>query len=313
MSRSQPAIASGRAARWSRRRGSTGRVVQVGAQCRSAPYVAAAIEYLQSGKLGEIHFVKVFNSKPRSRIGNPPDQPVPAGVDYDMWLGPAPLRPFNENHFHAWNWFWVYSGGDLINDGVHQLDLARWCISRSHPRSVFHRRPSLLQGCTGHARYANRHLGLRRPDHDVRAIALESVSAEDADEPARYRRPAELALQRHPRGDIRQQAVDDARRHGDGWEVFDGDFKSVAHQFGRQANDEHVANFVDCIRSRKTPNADIEELHYSTLLCHYGNISYRLGRKLVIDPGTEAFVRDDEANRLVERTYRQPWVVPEFV
>ena len=114
-----------------------GRVVQVGAQCRSAPYAAAAIEYLKSGKLGEIHLVKVFNSKPRSRIGSPPDQPVPAGVDYDMWLGPAPMRPFNENHFHAWNWFWIYSGGDLVNDGVHQLDLARWCIGRSHPRSVY--------------------------------------------------------------------------------------------------------------------------------------------------------------------------------
>jgi len=113
------------------------RVVQVGAQCRSAPYVAAAREYLQSGKLGEVHFVKVFNSKPRSSIGNLPDKPVPAGVDYDMWLGPAPMRPFNENHFHyAWHWFWNYAGGDISNDGVHQIDLARLCIGRTHPNSV---------------------------------------------------------------------------------------------------------------------------------------------------------------------------------
>ncbi len=85
------------------------------------------------------------------------------------------------------------------------------------------------------------------------------------------------------------------------------------HHFGRQSNDEHVANFLDCIRSRKRPNADIEELHYSTLLCHYGNIAYRLGRKLKIDRETDGFSNDEEANGLVKRTYRKPWVVPEIV
>lgn len=102
-------------------------------------------------------------------------------------------------------------------------------------------------------------------------------------------------------------------RHGDGWQVFDADGKAVAQSYGRQANDEHIANFLECLRSRQLPNGDVEELHLSTLLCHYGNISYRLGRKLKIDPKTEGFVNDAEANRLVKRQYRPPWVVPEKV
>ncbi len=248
-------------------------------------YVTAAIEYLKSGKLGEIHLVKVFNSKPRSRIGNPPDQPVPAGVDYDMWLGPAPMRPFNENHFHAWNWFWTYSGGDLVNDGVHQLDLTRWCTGRSHPRSVY---------STGGLHFFKD--AQDTPDTQIVTWDYDGLTMtfeQSLWSPYQQKTPMNLrdrdVLPKWPFNGTRVEIYGSKQwmmlgRHGDGWEVFDGDFKSVAHQFGRQANDEHVANFVDCIRSRKAPNADIEELHYSTLLCHYGNISYRLGRKLTIDP-----------------------------
>jgi len=102
-------------------------------------------------------------------------------------------------------------------------------------------------------------------------------------------------------------------RYGDGWQVFGADGKSVTQSYGRQANDEHIANFIDCIRSRQLPNGDVEELHLSTLLCHDGNISDRLGRKLKIDPQSEGFIGDAEANRLVKRQYRPPWMVPENV
>jgi predicted dehydrogenase len=114
-----------------------GRVVQVGAQNRSSDNCYEALEYLKNPDFGDIHFVKVFNSKQRVDIGRKPDTETPPGVDYDMWLGPAPLRPFNENHFHyAWHWFWVYSGGDIINDGIHQIDIARWAIGRKYPKAV---------------------------------------------------------------------------------------------------------------------------------------------------------------------------------
>ena len=104
-------------------------------------------------------------------------------------------------------------------------------------------------------------------------------------------------------------------RHGGGWEVFDPDGKSVKVYHGNfsESNTAHVTNYIDCIRSRVQPNGDIEKLHLSTLLCHYGNIAYRVGRKLHIDPATEGFVDDADANALVKRTYREPWVVPDVV
>jgi predicted dehydrogenase len=291
------------------------RVVQVGAQNRSAPYVQAAVEYLRSGKLGEIHFVKVFNSKPRSSIGNLPDKPVPPGVDYAMWLGPAPMRPFNENHFHySWHWFWVYSGGDIINDGVHQVDMARWCIDRPYPKSVY---------STGGIHFFKD--AQETPDTHVVAWDYDGLTMlfeQTLWTPYQQKTPFNLrdrdVLPKWPFSGTRVEVYGSRQwmmlgRHGDGWEVYDGDFKTVAFQYGRQANDLHFANFLDCIRTRQRPNADIEHLHLSTLLCHYGNIAYRTGRKLFIDPKTEGFVNDAEANRLVKRAYRKPWVVPEKV
>ena len=103
-------------------------------------------------------------------------------------------------------------------------------------------------------------------------------------------------------------------RHSGGWQVWGPDWKGEPFEYGREANQEHQDNFVDCIRTRKRPNADIEEGHLSTLLCHLGNISYRVGnRRLLFDSKTEMFINDDEANRLVKRTYREPWAVPEKV
>jgi len=109
------------------------RIVQMGDQTRSAPYAQAGIEYIRSGKLGDVHLVRVLNMKLRPSIGHKPDGPVPAGVDYDMWLGQAPARPFNPNRFHyAWHWFWEYSGGRIINDGIDEIDLARWVVGQDY-------------------------------------------------------------------------------------------------------------------------------------------------------------------------------------
>ncbi len=291
------------------------RVVQVGTQCRSASYVQGAIEYIKSGQLGEVHFVRVLNSKPRSSIGKQSNKPVPAGVDYDRWLGPAPSRPFNENHFHyAWHWFWNYSGGDISNDGVHQIDLARWVIDRAYPKSVY---------STGGIHFfkddqETPDTQVVSWDYDGLTMAFEQTLWTPYQQKTPFNLRDRDELPKWPFSGTRIEIFGSKRwmmlgRHGDGWEVFDKDFRSVAHQYGRQADDLHIGNFVDCIRSRKRPNADIEQAHLSTLLCHYGNIAYRAGRKLVIDPATEGFVGDDEANALVERTYREPYVVPEIV
>ena len=293
-----------------------GRVVQVGAQNRSAPYVMAAVDYVRSGKLGSVHLVKVFNSKPRTTIGKKPDGPVPEGVDYDMWLGPARNRPFNPNHFHYnWHWFWEYSGGDIVNDGVHQIDMARWVIDRPYPGSV----------------YSSGGLHFFKDDQECPDTQIVTWDYDDLTMvfeqaiwvPYQQKTPFNLrdrdVLPKWPFSGTRVEIYGSKNwmmlgRHGDGWEVFDGEFKSIASQYGRQANDEHFANFIECIRSRNRPAADIEQLHLSTLLCQYGNIAHRTGRKLMVDARTEGFKDDPEANRLTRRVaLRSPWIVPETV
>jgi predicted dehydrogenase len=295
------------------------RIVQSGTQNRSAPYVQQAIDYLASGKLGEVHYVKVFDSKPRSSIGKQPDKPIPDGVDYDTWLGPAPSRPFNENHFHyAWHWFWNYSGGDIINDGIHQIDMARWVIDRAYPKSV---------QSTGGIHFF--HDDQETPDthvvawdYDGLTMTFEQTLWTPYQQKTPFNERDQDVLPNWPFSGTRIEIYGSKQwmmlgRHGDGWEVFEQSapnrFHSVAHGYGRQANDRHFANFVDCIRTRTRPNADIEQVHLSTLLCHYANIAYRLGRKLTIDPTSEGFLGDSQADALVKREYRPPFIVPEVV
>jgi predicted dehydrogenase len=293
------------------------RVVQVGTQNRSAEYIHAALEYLQSGSLGDIHWVRILNSKLRERLEPKPDAPAPEGVDYDLWLGPAPERPFNENHFHyQWHWFWDYGGGDLINDGVHQMDLARWLTGQTLPTSV-----SAMGGL--HV------LRDGRETPDTQAVQWEFPNLTMTLEqtlwtPYMKKVAFELreidSLPRWPFAGTHIQICGTRHvmylaRMGGGWQIFDADGESVAIQHGRfaPANTKHMANFVDCIRSRERPAADIEEGHYSTLMGHYGNIAYRVGRRLTIDPETEGFVDDAEANALVKRRYRPPYVIPDQV
>jgi predicted dehydrogenase len=115
-----------------------GRIVQLGTQTRSGPYTFEAIDFLRSGKLGGVHMVRVINMKELAVVPPADDAEPPKGVDYDMWVGPAPLKKFNPSRFHYnWHWRWDYSGGDIINDGIHQLDIARCLVGKDYPRSVF--------------------------------------------------------------------------------------------------------------------------------------------------------------------------------
>lgn len=295
-----------------------GRVVQVGAQNRNNDNVVRAIEYAHSAAFGDIHFVRVLNSKERGAIGKKPDMPAaPEGVDYDKWLGPAPSRAFNENHFHyAWHWFWAYSGGDIINDGVHQIDMARWLIGRKIPKSVVS--AGGIYSFEDDQETPDTHTV--NWDYDGLTMVFEQALW------APYLKKTPLEIRDHdklpnwPFNGTRIEVYGTKQmmflgRHGDGWQAFDADGNSVAGEPGEfsPSNVKHEDDFVNCIRTRKRPQGDIEELHYSTALCHYGNIAYRVGRRLIIDQQTENFVNDDEANALVKRQYREPYVVPENV
>jgi predicted dehydrogenase len=293
------------------------RIVQVGTQNRSAEYCHRALEYVRSKDFGDVHLIRVQNSKLRNTIGRLPETPVPDGIDYDMWLGPAPMRPFNMNHFHYnWHWFWVYSGGDIINDGVHQIDIARWMSGQKYPKSV---------SSTGGIFFYDDDqetpdTHIVNWDFDTMTIIFEQTLWSP------YMKKVETPIREGagypnwPATGTRIEIYGTKQfmflsRHGGGWQALDSDWKLVNEMPGKfsQSNTEHIANFIDCIRTRKRPSADIEEIHISTAWCHYGNIAYRKGRKLHIDAATEGFVDDAEANALLRRTYRAPWVVPEMV
>ncbi|MBX7169067.1 MAG: Gfo/Idh/MocA family oxidoreductase [Pirellulales bacterium] len=296
------------------------RIVQLGTQNRSAPYNHSAKEYLDSGKLGRIHYVKVFNQKSWSNVQPVDDSAVPSTLDYDLWCGPAPQLNFNANYVNAWNHFWRYSGGDIINDGVHQMDLARWMIDRDYPKSVYsiggrYDEPGALET-------PDTQTAIFEYDHLILAFELTLYTPYMIKSDMELRNSQELYPywpQNAERIEIYgSEGLMYLGRHGCGWQVYGRQQKRqpqvVAQDNGPFPDPEHKENFCQSIRSRELPSADIEKGHKSTLLCQLANVSLRLGgEKLVVDPQTETCVGNDRANALLKREYRSPWIVPETV
>jgi predicted dehydrogenase len=295
------------------------RIVQAGTQNRSAPYNIAAKEYIASGKLGTIHMVRVINQKSWPNSPAAADREPPPGLNWNMWTGPAPESKYNENYHRCWNHFWRFSGGDIINDGIHQMDLARWVTGKTYPKSVY---------STG-GRFAEKGV-FESPDTQVAVFQFDDmVMTFELTLYTPYMIKSDQALRDSDMFPYWPQNAERIElygskglmilgRHGCGWQVFDRpkDRKPViaAEQNGPFPDDVHFENFVQSVRNRQRPNADIEEGHRSTLLCQLANISYRLGgQKLLVDPKTESLIDNAEANRLLKREYRPPWVVPDKV
>ncbi|MBM4032720.1 MAG: Gfo/Idh/MocA family oxidoreductase [Planctomycetes bacterium] len=294
-----------------------GRVVQVGLQNRSAPYVRAAVDFLRAGKLGKVHFVRVLNMKTRGALPKRPDTEAPKTIDYDLWLGPAPKRPFNPSRCHGgWYWLWDYSGGDIICDGVHQMDIARWLIGRTLPRYTV---------ATGGRYFFDDEADT--PDtqcvlYDYGDLTMQfdltlwtpylkkipqSIRMSDTEFPDWMFCATRIEV-------YGSNGLMMMGRHGGGWQVFNTDGKLAEKNKGKFPGELHYQNFFDSVRSRKAPSADIEDGHLSTVLCHLGNISLRVGgRRLEFDPVKELCVGDDEANKLVKRPGRDPWRIPDEV
>ncbi|MBI4659359.1 MAG: Gfo/Idh/MocA family oxidoreductase [Verrucomicrobia bacterium] len=287
------------------------RIIQLGTQSRTSAHFQSALAYIRSGKLGRCLVAKSWESAKQGSIGRPPDSDPPAGVDYDTWLGPAPKRPFNARRFHGnWRWFFDYGTGDLGNDGVHRLDIARWALStateaRGEPPLGL---PSAICASGGKWYFDDMQ---EWPD-------TLQVTYEYAGNPGKiltyemriwspydYYGQEEGAVLYGDQGYI---VIGNSR-----WQAFDPKHKVVAQGSGDNDGLTHIQNFVDCVKTRKRPNADLETVgHISSVLCHAGNISWRVGRKIFLDPATERFTNDEEANRLRTRPeYRKPWVLPE--
>ena len=298
------------------------RVVQVGIQNRSAPYNMGARKYIEEGKLGTVHLCRIFNQKPPWGMSKKtPDSEAPSGFDWDIWNGPAPEHAYNVGMHRAWHHQWRYSGGDIANDASHQIDLARWLLGVTYPKTVY---------STG-GRYATNpeELVAETPDTQIALYDFDGllVSFEltlygaymlKTDPVVRESDMFPFWEQNSTRIEIYgTEGMMVVGRHGGGWQVFvrPKSRKPVVRDqmYGRFPDPEHKENFVQCIRSREKPNADVLEGHRSALWTHYANISYRLGsQKVRIDPKTEQIIDNADAMELFKRSYRDPYRVPEI-
>ena len=291
------------------------RVLTVGMQTRSAPYVKACREYIQSGKLGEVRLVRVFNTMQHSMMKPGAEQPVPQGFDYDMWTGPAAKLPYTPSQ--RWLNMSEYSCGPIPGDAVHQIDLAR-CIMGDppSPKTVTH---------TGGIEVLKD--GRDTPDTQYATYEYDKFTMMFQGAlwmPYMHKIPASIRDgDQYPDWPWCATRVEVCGtngfmffgRHGGGWQVFDTNNKIVDQLHGKQADKLHVENFLQCIRSRQMPNADVEQGHLSCVLCHMANIAWRVGnKKLAFDGKTETFTDCLDANQFIKRPkYREPWIVPDKV
>lgn len=293
-----------------------GRIVQVGFQNRSGPYATSARDYLASGKLGQIVHVKVYNMLDGSRWNPVPDTAIPEGLDWDAWLGPAPKVPYNPGRHLNWHPWWDYKGGTLADDAVHQLDLTRMVLGDpAHPKSVL---------CIGgnYAYQSKREVPEFQCityDYGTYALTCESGNATN------YMRkfPGEVRFgdkwPHWPTSATRVEiygtkALMYLGRHGCGWQVVTEGGKIIDQDKGYFPDKWHQPNFIDCLRSRQKPNAEIEQSHHSACLVHMANTSYRVGQKqLIFDGVREQFTNSDDANSLLKPAYRNGYRIPDSV
>lgn len=277
------------------------RVVQVGTQRRSATHIRNAVDYAASGKLGKVCMIKAWITQLRDTIGNPPDGTPPAGADYDMWLGPAPKRPFNPNRFHYnWRFFWDYGNSEIGNQGVHMLDVAMWAIQRM--RGMDRCLPKRISS-SGGIYWLN----------DAKEVPdTQMVSYDFGDVMLVWEMHS---FQKHHRLEGAQAGTGFYGTEGtlivdgDGWAVTTKDGEPGLQE--KASGGSHTADFLACVKSRKRPRSDVEIGRLSTTICHLGNISHRLGRDVIFDPKKEDFGDDREANAYLTKQYRDPYRLPE--
>ena len=329
------------------------RIVQHGTQSRSSGSKAALAALVRSGKYGRLLVSKGYCCKPRWSIGFKPVEEPPANLDFDLWLGPAPKQPFHRNIVHYnWHWFWDFGNGDMGNQGVHEMDVARWALGGTLPRSVvslggrYVDEPDFKdQGQTPNQLVSVYDFGGMLLLFETRGlVGNKSIPAIDQNFP------------RKVANDLYFE--DGVVKDGKFFPKGKGEGEPLAKVEARVQSGGHFGNFINCVRSRRGAelNADILEGHFSSALCHLGNISYRLARerpfekpkdfsdnatvgdsimatlentkaigvdprkatlwvgpKLEFDPGKEKFINNPKADRLLARNYRPPYVVPEKV
>ncbi|MGD1069877.1 MAG: Gfo/Idh/MocA family oxidoreductase [Bryobacteraceae bacterium] len=288
------------------------RIVQMGSQSRSNIALQEAMQKMKEGLIGDVYHARGLCYKWRDTIGRKPDEAVPAGVDYDLWLGPAPQRAFSQNRFHYnWHWNWDYGNGDIGNQGIHEMDIARWGLGVKYPTRV--------SAIGGHFMF----------DDDQQTPNTLAVAYEFDEAGKKKMMTFEVRhwMTNHE-ADIHEfdtstksNTIGNLFYGSNGYLAIDGYTKYYSY-IGKQAEPgparkdggDHFANFLTAVRShsRGELNAEIEEGAISTALVHLANISYRLGRSVQFDAASYSCVGDKEANAMFRREYRKPFVVPQL-
>jgi predicted dehydrogenase len=286
------------------------RVVQIGLQRRSNPMYGQMIEKVQGGAIGRVLYARstYFNNRPS--IGHGHETSPPATLDYNLWQGAAIAQPYRDNIIpYNWHNFWHWGNGELGNNGIHTIDVCRWALGVDYPTHVTASGAKLRYDddqqtpdtCTVTANYSvvpgsDRVVhGSPDPAHAV-TLVWEGISWSPAIKPA-------SGINIELRGENGAILADDR-----GYKIFDIKGKQVETHDGAKDEAHHLANFLDCIRSDKRPNCDIEIGHKSTMICHLGNIAYRTGQSVDVDSTTGRIKNNPAANKLWACEYRKGWL-----
>jgi predicted dehydrogenase len=273
------------------------RIVQHGVQLRSSPAIQEAVQLMQKGVIGEVTKARGLVYRNRSSIGHKADMPAPSTLNYDLWQGPAQPRPFNPNIVHYnWHWRWAYGDGEVGNQGIHETDMCMWGLGAlALPTKV---------STSGKKVYDD-----DKETPDVLSARYEFGNGKQIEMEMRpWTHDAEEGT---PVGNIffGKEGILLVRGY-DEFKVMLGPKREPGPR--RKQSGNHFANFIDAVRARKRSiqNGPVETAHLASGLAHMANISYRLQRDLQFDPECEQFESDAEANRLVTRDYRAPFIVP---
>ncbi|MBX7167237.1 MAG: Gfo/Idh/MocA family oxidoreductase [Pirellulales bacterium] len=282
----------------------SGRCLQVGTQSRSGECVREAIERIERGEIGEVLVAKAWNSQRRGSIGHTSPSAPPATLDFDLWLGPAPVVEYRSNLLPSvWRWWYDFGCGDIGNDGVHDIDVALWGL-----------------GVEGHPHRATCIGGKSFFDDDQQFPDTQYAVFEYPAEGAK--KPRQMIFEQRIWSPYVQEGYENGAAfygtgglmivgHNVGWKLYGERNKLVAEREGRPDLALHHQNFFNCIRGSAEPlHADVHAGHRAATIVHLANLSARLGRTLNFDPTEQRIVGDDEAQALTARKYRDHWAVP---
>jgi predicted dehydrogenase len=277
------------------------RVVQHGVQLRSSVAMQEAIKHLREGLIGNVYMARGLVFKWRPDIGDKKTEPIPEGLNYDIWTGPAEMRLFSKNYVHYnWHWSWNYGNGDVGNQGIHETDLCMWGLNVGLPEKITSMGGKFLWD-----------------DYKETPEVLSSV----------YHYPKEKKIIQF---EVRPWMTNTEDGVGIGNIFYGSEGYMVVHGYdkyetflgrekkpgpARKEGGDHYKNFIEAVIAKNPAlcNAPVETAHLSSALAHLGNIAYHTGRVLTFDPKTETFPGDDEANKMLGRAYRAPYVIPEKV